>query len=236
MFVTASDFNVLPYLLPSMPVPGKGEEFQRFIDSKEEDYLREVLGDNLYDAFISGLNDLPAEWDEEEPYAIGAQVVFGNDVWESLTDSNTGIEPVEGVDWTLIDGDNRWLLLKNGNLYMVNDKNYRWYGMVKTLKALIFSRWVEYNAQQLTINGFVTPKVENNYPVDPGTMICRAWNDWSKKVGGRCEIYNTLYGYLYYTNLQDGSFDDTFDSTFDTFIDYLAFEFEEQPTRNTFGI
>ena len=108
--------------------------------------------------------------------------------------------------------------------------------MIKTLKALIYSRWIEYNAQQLTISGFVTPKTENNIPADPSTMICRAWNDWSKKVGGACQIYNTLYGYLYYTNLNESTFDDTFDETFQDFYDYLAYEFVEQPTKNTFGI
>jgi len=218
-----------------MPIPGLGEEFQSFIDAEEEVFLREVLGDNLYDAFISGLNDLPDAWVSTVPTVIGDQYVYGNDVWEALT-VQTGTAPVAGSDWTLIETGNRWLLLKNGNTYLVSGKYYRWAGMVKALTALIFSRWVEYTAQQLTGNGFVTPKTENNIPVDPGVQICRAWNDWSHKVGGACQIYNTLYGYLYYTNFADGTFDDTFDETFQDFPDYLAYEFSEQPTRNTFGI
>ncbi len=232
MFVTAEDFNTLPYQLPSLK-NGAAEEFQNFIDAEEEVYLTEVLGDNLYDAFIGGLNGLPAVLDLTVPTVIGQQYVYGNDVWQALTET-TGVIPSEGTDWTLIEEDNRWLLLKNGNTYTVNGKFYRWAGMIKTLKALIYSRWVEYTS--LTVNGLVTPKTENNIPVDPGTLICRAWNDWSKKVGGPCAIYNTLYGYLYYTNLNESTFDDTFDETFQDFYDYLAYEFVEQPTKNTFGI
>jgi len=167
---------------------------------------------------------------------INQQYVYGNDVWKALT-VQTGTVPVEGSDWELIEEGNRWLLLKNGNTYLISEKKYRWVGMVKALKALIWSRWVEYNAAQLTTNGLSTPKTENNIPTDPGQLICRAWNDWSEKVGGVCNPYNSLYGYLYYTNLADETtFNDTFDDTFTSFVDYLAFEFGEQPTKNTFGI
>jgi len=234
MFVTAQDFNVLPYRLPSLAT-GAAEEFQNFIDAEEEMYLREVLGDNLYDAFISGLNGLPGLWVSTVATVINQQYVYGNDVWKALT-VQTGTVPVEGSDWELIEANNRWLLLKNGSTYLANGKYYRWYGMVKTLKALIYSRWTEYNVFQQTVNGTVTPKTENNIPFDPGTLICRAWNDWSEKVGGVCNQVNTLYGYLYYTNFASGTFDDTFDSTFQDFNDYLAYEFGEQPKRNTFGI
>lgn len=234
MFVTSEDFNILPYRLASL-ASGAAEEFQSFIDAEEELFLREVLGDNLYDAFISGLADLPDDWDSTVPTVIGDEYVYGSDVWRAET-VTTGVTPVVGSDWTLIETDNRWLLLRNGNTYLMYDKRYRWVGMVKALKALIFSRWVEYNASQNTVNGFVTPKVENNIPVDPGQQICRAWNDWSEKVGGACNPYNSLYGYLYFTNLNEQTFDDTFDETFTSFIDYLAYEFGEQPTKNTFGI
>ena len=98
MFVTAQDFNVLPYKLPSLGT-GAAEEFADFIDSEEEMYLKEVLGDNLYDAFISGLNDLPDEWVSTVATVIGQQYVYGNDVWEALT-VQTGIAPIAGTDWT----------------------------------------------------------------------------------------------------------------------------------------
>lgn len=228
MFVTASDFNILPYRLPSMST-GKAEEFAQFIDSEEELYLKEVLGDNLYSAFIDGLNDLPGEYVSTVATVIGQQYVYGNDVWEAVT-AQTGTAPIAGSDWTLIEEDNRWLLLKNGDTYLINGKKYIWAGMIKTLTALIYSRWIEYTASQLTDDGFVIAKKENNVMVDPSTFICRAWNDWSRKVGGSCAQYNTLYGYLY----ESDDFEDIPDDG--SFIGYLSDYFNEQPTKNTFGI
>lgn len=234
MFVTSSDFNVPPYKLPSGST-AEEETFDAFIDQEERKYLLEVLGDNLYTAFIDGLEALPGAWSSTVATVIGTQYVYGNDIWEALT-VQTGTAPVAGSDWTLIEEDNRWLLLKNGNYYMMDGKRYYWDGMVNALKALIFANWVEYNSSALTSNGLVIPKHENNIPVDPGQIICRAWNDWAKRVGGPCEKYNTLYGYLYYTNLSEGTFDDTFDETFNDFNDYLNYEFGSQGYRNIFDI
>lgn len=231
MFITESDFNKLPYKLPSMSA-GAAEEFQDFVDSEEKRYLKEVLGSNLYDAFIAGL---VSDWVSTAPTVSGNNYAYGNDVWEALT-VQTGTAPAAGINWALVEEDNRWLLLKNGNTYLMNDKRYTWGGMVKALIALIYSRWVEYNASQLTVNGFVIPKTENNYSVDSSVFICRAWNDWCSMIGGAYNSKDTLYGYLYYINLSSGTFDDTFDETFDTFVDYLAYEFKCQLTRNTFGL
>lgn len=232
MFVTSSDFNILPYRLASMTT-GMAEEFALFIEAEEEMYLKEVLGDNLYDAFTSGLPEYT--YSATVATVIGRQYAYGNDVWEAVT-ITTGTLPIAGSDWTLIETGNRWLLLKNGNTYLINDKRYRWVGMVKALKALIWSRWIEYTVSNHTVNGMVTAKTENNIPSDPGTLICRAWNDWCEKVGSSCNPYDSLWGYLNYTNLSSGVFDDTFDETFDTFVDYLAYEYTPQETRNTFGI
>src|SRR6476659_10228436 len=98
MFVTAQDFNVLPYRLPSLGT-GAAEEFQNFIDSEEEEYLRQVLGDNLYDAFTSGLPQYV--YSATVATVIGRQYEYGNDVWEAVT-VTTGVLPVAGSDWTLI--------------------------------------------------------------------------------------------------------------------------------------
>jgi len=233
MFVTASDFNIPPYRIPGLDkVP---TVFASFVDQEERRHLLEVLGDNLYQAFTDGFEDLPDEWVATDPTVIGQQYVYGNDIWEAVT-VQTGTAPVAGSDWTLIEEDNRWLLLANGSTYMINDKKFVWVGIYETLKPLIYSKWVEYSAVELTGNGFVIPAMENNVRVDPSQFICRSWNQWSRYVGGECAQKDTLYGYLYYTNLDSGVFDDTFDETFDTFVDYLAYEFREQPTKNIFGI
>lgn len=233
MFVTASDFLVPPYRIPGLDKVAS--YFGSFVDQEERRYLMEVMGDNLYHAFTDGFEALPDEWVSTAPTVTGQQYVYGNDIWEALT-VQTGTAPVAGSDWDLVEEDNRWLLLANGNTYMIDDKKYVWVGIYETLKPLIYSKWVEYSAVELTGNGFVIPKMENNIMADPSPFICRAWNDWSRYVGGECAQKDTLWGYLYYTNLDSGTFDDTFDETFETFIDYLAYEFREQPTKNIFGI
>ncbi len=225
MFTTASDFTIPPYSIPTMKTP---ELFQAFIDQEEAKYLLEVLGRELYEAFVAGLI---ADWVSTAPTVIGKQYAYGNDIWQALT-VQTGTAPVAGSDWTLIEEDNRWLLLKNGNTYEVNDKEYKWYGMVKTLVPLVYSKWVEYGASELTSNGFVIPKMENNVSVNPDFAICRSWNDWNKQVGGFCAPYNTLYGYLYYSGT---TFDDVIPE-FGSIGEYLSCKFKEQGNKNVFGI
>lgn len=234
MFVIASDFQLPPYKIPGL-TGDLEDDFLAFVEQEEEERLKKVLGDDLYSAFIDGLEELPDEWSSTTPTVIGTHYVYGNDVWEALT-VQTGTAPVAGIDWALIEEDNRWLLLKNGNTYEVGGKKFRWIGMKKTIKPLIYSLWVEYQAIQLTKNGLVIPAMENNTIVAPSQIICRAWNEWARSVGSECMIYNTLYGYLQYTNLSTGSFDDTFDETFDSFQEYLNYEFEAPGFKNEFGI
>jgi hypothetical protein len=234
MFVTASDFNIPPTDIPSLDkVPTL---FQSFVDQEEDKYLREVLGDSLYEAFIDGLGGLPNELDLTVATIINTEYVYGNDVWKALT-VTTGVIPIEGTDWTLLEEGNRWLLLNNGNTYLYNGKTNRWKGMKAAVKSLIYAQWVEYGCAKLTINGFVIPAMENNVSVDPSPYICRQWNEWAKQIGGVCRQHNSLYGYLQAVELSaPGTFDDTFDDTFTGFVDYLNYEFNEQQTRNTFGI
>lgn len=231
MFVIASDFQLLPYQIPGLS-GNLEDDFLAFVEQEEERHLKEVLGDDLYSAFISGLVD---DWVSTEATVIGDQYAYGNNIWKALT-VQTGTAPTEGADWTLIEEDNRWLLLKNGSTYEVGGKKFRWIGMKKTIKPLIYSLWVEYNSLQLTKTGIVIPAMENNTIVAPSQIICRAWNEWARSVGSECMIYNTLYGYLQYTNLATGVFDDTFDETFDSFQEYLNYEFEAPGFKNEFGI
>ncbi len=234
MLVTEANFSVPPYMLPSYST-GQSSVLASFIDQTERKYLLEVLGDNLYNAFIDGLEALPGEWSATVATVIGQQYVYGNDIWEALT-VQIGTAPVEGVDWTLIEEGNRWLLLKNGNYYMMDGKRYYWDGMVNACQALVYSKWIEYTSKTLTGNGFTIPKTENNQWVNPNQDICRSWNDWSQRVGSEYHTKNSLYGYLYYTNLNDGTFDDTFDETFTGFVDYLNYEFTSQGFKNLFDL
>lgn len=231
MFVVASDFDLPPYLLPSLK-SNEQQMFDNFIAQEETRALKDVLGDDLYNAFVTGITP---EWSATAATVIGQQYAYGNDIWEALT-VQTGIAPVEGPDWTQVEEDNRWLLLKNGSTYMVGDKKYRWVGMKEALKPLIYSLWAEHLSVSLTHQGFTVPKTENSISVPSISFVCRAWNDYARYIGYECEPYNTLWGYLYYTNMSSGVFDDTFDETFDTFVDYLNYEFQWPGRKNEFGI
>ncbi len=94
MFVTASNFNIPPYDIPSL-TPGEGTTFAAFVNQEEERYLREVMGDQLYEAFIDGLNDLPDDYSLTVATVINQQYVYENDVWKALT-VTTGVAPNVG--------------------------------------------------------------------------------------------------------------------------------------------
>lgn len=228
MFVVAQDFAIPPYQILNLTGNGEGSTFAAFVEQEEREHLLKVLGDNLYNAFIDGLVD---EWVATQATVIGQQYAYGNDLWEALT-VQTGTAPVEGADWTLVEENNRWLLLKNGNYYTMNGKRYYWDGVVNACKPLIYSKWLEYTCRTFVGGAVAVPKLENNISIDPSQLICRSWNDWSKRIGGVSEQKNTLYGYLYYTNLNSGTFDDTFDETFSDFNNYLAYEFQQQGRKN----
>lgn len=235
MFVTSADFNIPPLDIPSL-TPGEGTTFAAFIIQEEERHLREVMGDQLYESFIDGLNDLPGDYSLTVATVINQEYVYGNDVWKALT-VTTGVAPSVGTDWQIVEEDNRWLLIKNGSTYQYSGKNYRWAGMKAAIKPLIYSKWCEVKVSELTKNGRVIPKVENNTLVDSVVQICRSWNEWCDKIGGPCDQRNSLYGYLYNTELNaTGTFDDTFDETFTDFFDYLNYEFIPQDKKNEFGI
>jgi len=211
MFATSSNFEIPPYNLPNLDKVSN--IFPDYVDSVEEEALLKLLGRQLYDAFIDGLEDLPDDYDKETATVIGDQYVYGNDIWEAVT-VTTGTFPVAGSDWTLIEADNKWLELKNGAEYEYNGKTWKWNGLVKLFVPLIASRWMYDNADSFTGNGVVVPSNENSTLISPALRICRANNDYAEKVGvirggaglyygGRSYRYeeclsteDTLYGFL----------------------------------------
>jgi hypothetical protein len=58
MFVTLDDFDIMPYNIPAQALTGMSEEY---IEEIEERYLRKVLGNELYAAFIAGLEEDPID-------------------------------------------------------------------------------------------------------------------------------------------------------------------------------
>lgn len=228
--VTALDFNIPPYSIPNLDKVVN--TFNLFVTEQQNDILLYVLGSDLFNAFNDGLDALPDEWAVGTSFLLGAETVYGNDMWTAVQ-NNTGVIPVEGADWTLSQPNNRWLLLKNGNTYTYNERVYRFKGISKMLRPYIYSQWLEATFKQMVgVGGITMPKTENSLVVSPSEDIIKSWNAFAREIGDNYNQQGTLYGYLVNTNLADGTFDDTFDLTFTSFEAYLDYWFVSPGLKN----
>ncbi len=198
MFLTASDFDVIPYNIPNLStVPNT---FPDYVGTMEKAALVKLMGRPFYTEFIDALAALPAEWvaTNGTGYSIGNQVVYGVSVWQSLQNTNLNHVPVEGAYWTLLEADNVWLKLKKGADYDWATLTYKWEGMAALLKPFVYAAWVGDNYITLSASGPLIQLAENSTIVNPGAMICKAWNDYAERAGGTYgyEIVDTLYGFL----------------------------------------
>ncbi len=199
MFVTESSFAVEPYSIPDLDSPDKsGEEFARFVARYEEDILILLMGEVQYDAFISGLEELPDAWDSTTAYILGTQVYKGLSIWEAVQD-NTGVSPVEGVDWTLVEETNKWLALRDGNDY---DTSRKWKGLEAMLTPFIYSEWLDTHTDTFTGNTVAAPVSENSTKVADKRRRVNSWNDFATLAGSGCSRRNSLYGFCK-TNSED---------------------------------
>lgn len=192
MFVVASDFDDFPYNLPDLD--SKANTFAAYVTAKEEEGLRPLLGQLLYDAFVDGLSALPAEWLPATDYAVDALVVKGNDVWKSLQNPNVAQPVVEGLFWTIEEEDNKWLRLKNGATYKEGKR--KWDGVKALLVPYIYSYWVGDQQQNLTGVAVVQGKTENAQPVSSKYKVVNSFNDYSRRAGNCRSEFNSLYGFL----------------------------------------
>lgn len=180
MFVTSSNFDTPPYNIPNLDKVVN--TFPDYVDAIEEEALLKLLGRQLYKAFIDGLEALPDEYDEETATVVDTEYVYGNDIWKALT-ATTGVFPVAGSDWELVEEDNKWLVLQNGAEYDYVSKTWKWIGLTKLLIPFVYSRWVRDNADAFTGNGVVVANNENSQLISPALRICRAHNDYAEKCG-----------------------------------------------------
>jgi hypothetical protein len=231
MFITATDFDNLPYVIPNLDKTPN--VMPAFVAEYEEAILLSLLGSSLYADFIAGLAALPGVWVSSVAYPIDAEVSFGISTWKSLS-ANQGVTPVEGTDWTKLT-DDRWLKLKNGADYLYYGKTYKWCGMVKALRPYIYSQYVSDTFYSNTGLGIAISNAENSNIVNPTDIICKSWNDFASRVGNCNEPKNTLYGFLSQEG-QNHLFDDTFGDDFTDFNAYLNHVFTDPGRRNIFGL
>jgi len=229
-FVTAQDFSQTDFNIPNLD--NVINSFDPFVIKREKKILVKLLGRQLYNAFVSGLDALPAEWSSTANYTLGQQVVYGNDIWEALQ-NNTDIVPIEGDDWTLEESGNRWLNLKNGADYIYDARTYQWEGMKEMLVPYVFSEWIGADYPSNTGIGFVTPNSENSTTHSPASRIVIAWREFLQMVGDHCDVYDTLYGFLYTSGTV---YADVYESEYSDFQSYLFDKFEYPGSKNLFDI
>lgn len=232
-FISTEDFNVQPYNLPAKAL--SGNNFPDFATRKEEEILRSLLGDLLYEAFVEAWDELPDLWDEDQIYVVDDEVVYGDSTWKSLTAENSGNTPEEGENWTLLDGENKWLKLYAGERYtMSGTRSFNWKGMNTMLVPYIYSQWLNDTANGVNVtNTTAIPKAENAEAVSPITTVCREFNNFSAIAGNSCDMKNTLYGYLYYSG---ETFLEDVEEEYSTFIAYLRDNFQNPGEMNPLNL
>lgn len=206
MFVLSSDFDDQPYNIPNLDKVIN--TFADFVDEVEQDNLEKLLGKTLYDAFVEGLESLPAEW-TNIAYTIGQQRVDGLNIYEAITDHTNNVRPsLDSTNWVLSEENNKWLRLKKGDKYQYGGLDFRWVGMMKLLRPLIYSEWLETTFDNHTGVGVVVGNNENSTLRHPGRRIMNAYNNYARKAGlldEVCHRYlptypisveNTLYGFI----------------------------------------
>ena len=235
MFVSAEDFDLVPYNIPDLE---DSNSFAPYVAKKEKDILsKKLLGRSLYNSFVSGIGILPAEWDDATTYAIDAQVVSGNDVLKSLQNGNTNHSAIDdGVWWEYVEQGNKWLLLKNGDTYLYQNKMYEWVGMKELLIPVVFAYWMRDNFDTYTQTGVSTGKSENADKELINRRVIEANNDYATIAGYRRSRIDTLYGYLYNKGSEGTTFDNTFDISFTSFRSYFDYVFKAPKKMNLFGL
>lgn len=234
-FISTEDFNIPPYELPAKIL--SGNTFPDYAARKEEEILREILGDLLYEAFIEAWDDLPDLWQEDEIYALGAEVTYGSSTWTSLVAANTGNTPEEGASWTVLEEDNRWLKLYAGVRYTdtSGSKSYRWKGVTAMLIPYIYSQWLndKGNGTPVSAGANASPKLENSEAFSPITTVVKEFNNFSAIVGNRCDLKNTLYGYLFYSQ---ELYLDVIEGEYSNIALYLAERFQDPGEMNPLNL
>lgn len=234
-FTTPEDFKRFPYVIANVDSEDENGDLTAVIDEQEKERLEMLLGSSLYNSFITALSELPDDWDPDTPYNTGEQAVRGNSVFESLVDANAGNPPVEGPFWHVVSENNMWLLLKNGDTYTYQGRQYTWVGMNKMLKPYIWFVWEGFISTRSTSTGRKEAKVENSTVVSASPKMCSAFNAFAGYAGACKEKKGTLYGYLV-SKSEGGTFEGFFDNAFTNLALYMNGVFKDPGYVNVFNL
>lgn len=230
MFLTSANFNEYPYQLPNLEEEDEAADFQLFVNKVEETRLREVLGNDLYEALAEYMALNIAVW-VAGVYNAGDKREHVNKVW--TCDANgTATEP--GVaGWTEDEVLTRWVELKNGVDYEYNDKEYHWDGLVNLLKPVVYSDRLRDLEDSAGSMGVVKATMENTTGGQAAIRICDSFNEFVRLAGDYCNQKDTLFGFLYNSG---ALFSDSIGDDADDVQDYLLNETEPQRDINEFDL
>jgi hypothetical protein len=246
MFVVAEDFDFGDFILVGLDKLDAGE-FDFFVNQKEEENLRKLLGNLLYDAFVDGLNvlepnDVKAgdliQYVALGQYQPGDEVIYivknVADIYACILETDGTQLPTDTNHWTK-QVANRWIRLKWGDSFTYNLMPEKWYGFKTMVIPMIYSLWISRTFRTQTSSGMIVQANENSTTVSPNDEIIRGWNKYSELSGGsdaRLIVYddwfysnwgvikNTLFGYIY---CKSTDFDDLIAGTnFNYFKAYLG--------------
>lgn len=233
MFVATQDFDQLPFNLSGIADLSPGT-FDAFVTYHEEEKLRDLLGSLFYDALVSGFNSLPSVYQSGLDYAIDDLVIYvldnKADIYKSLENSNTAL-PTDVTKWEK-QPLNRWARLVYGDTYLYDDRLKKWYGMNRMVVPLIYSLWTKFTYDNQTGSGIVVASKENASVISPNKRIIRGWNKYAELAGSHCEVQNTLYGFLYYSEY----FNADVATSYNDMSSYLSYEFCSPGYINNFGL
>lgn len=200
MFVTPQDFIDLPYNLPKMTDAPTQAALTAFINRNEPIELRRVLGGNFYNSMVTGIKALPASYVQATVYGIGAQVLFGSDIYTSLTIGNVGNQPdINPLSWA-IQPANRWAKLSIGTDYLdINGATENWAGMKELVRPMIYGLWLRDDIDtSVQSSGVIQQTSENAKAITSAIRFSDALENYCLLVGGECQSeVDTLYNYLY---------------------------------------
>lgn len=129
--------------------------------------------------------------------------------------------------------EQRWQDLKEGVEYTYNGKTFKWEGMKQLFIPFIYQSWIGHTFNNLTGSGVVIPKIENGETISPASRMIAAYNEVSDYVGSECDVYDTLYGYLY---TSETLFTDSLGTGYDDIKVYLSDKFVNPGRENLWGI
>ena len=210
----------IPNIGDNTPIEtGNQNRAQWFIDVYEREALIFGLGRQLYEEFISNI--------EQNPLNVNyGNLLAGADViWERL---------LNGYTYTIGSRQYYW----NGLRYTINNSSNTVY---KSLLAYyVYYRYVENNVSNLTDLGVAAENVKNADLVSPAPKMVFAWREFHKMYGVNTENYNRRFSYpIYYPgelNVYGTGEVSLYKFLRDNRSDYPTWQFTNLENKNSFGL